>query len=117
MDCDTQVAAGSCLLLKLCNIRRCRGLGARSARKMIQWIIFSEGGPEGHGRYYLPGEEFEGLERPERLPVAGFQRKAGRKAPDRGGLERSPLPISVFVYLFNRVSVLETGSNYSERQN
>ena len=36
------------------------GPGARSARKMIQWIIFSEGGPEGHGRYYLPGEEYEG---------------------------------------------------------
>ena len=24
--------------------------GARSARKMIQWIIFSEGGPEGPGQ-------------------------------------------------------------------
>ncbi len=53
---------------------------------MNPWIIFSEGGPEGHGRYYLPGEEFEGLERPERLPMAGFQRKVGRKAPDRVAL-------------------------------
>ena len=26
-----------------------------------------------------------GLERPERLPVAGFQRKAGRQAPDPSG--------------------------------
>ena len=45
------------------------------------------------------GAELEGLERPERLPVAGFQRKAGRKAPDRGGLERFPLPVSVFQLL------------------
>ena len=50
VDCVIQATAERCLLFKLRSIRRCRGLGARSARKMIQWIIFSEGGPEGHGR-------------------------------------------------------------------
>ena len=37
------------------------------------------------------GEVFEGLERLERLPVAVFQRKAGRKAP---GTEASNVPSS-----------------------
>ena len=39
------------------------------------------------------------LIRPALLPVAGFQRRAGRKAPDAEASNVSPFPISVFLYL------------------
>ncbi len=39
-----------------------------------------------------PGAEQEGSKRPERLPVAGFQRSAGRKAP---GAEASNVSFSL----------------------
>ena len=37
-----------------------------------------------------PGAGQEGSKRPERLPVAGFQRRAGRKAPDAEASNVSP---------------------------
>ena len=41
------------------------------------------------------------MERPERLPVAGFQRKAGRKAPDAEASNVSPGQfLFVRVYFF-----------------
>ena len=65
-------------------------------RRKLLVVVFKPVRPDGSRAQAGPGAELEGLERPERLPVAGFQRKAGRKAPDRRGLERVSLPISVY---------------------
>ena len=93
--CVIQATAGSCLLLKLRIIRRCRVQGPALAEN--DPVDHFQRGRAGRPRSGLPSlVGFGGLERPERLPVAGFQRKAGRKAPEKP--QRNPIPVK-FLFL------------------
>jgi len=70
---------------------------ARSARKMIQWIIFSEGGPEGPGP---EGPLAQGSKRPEKHPLGWFSAESGPEGPGLGcGSPTSLSPVKFqFVY-------------------
>ena len=79
-------------------------VAALKFQAQIVCCLFQAGSPAEVQEAKSPGAELEGLERPERLPVAGFQRKAGRKAPDRGGLQRIPCQF-LFIELLSSAGI------------